>query len=117
MKLDVLNLRNYIQTPESGNVRNNVSNTINNSAMTVPTQIESQRPEKEIPSNDSQKAEAKAAEALKAQTLAQAPVSYKYIRDIKLPFSAPAKLYKLSNGQKVAILEKKVQQFFKRTTT
>lgn len=107
MKLDVLNLRNYIQTPESGNVRNNVSNTINNSAMTVPTQIESQRPEKEIPSNDSQKAEAKAAEALKAQTLAQAPVSYKYIRDIKLPFSAPAKLYKLSNGQKVAILEKK----------
>ena len=106
MKLEVFNNRNYIQTPESGNVRNNVSNTVNNPTMTVPTQIESSRAETAVPSNDSIPSE-KTVEALKAQALTQAPMPYKYIRDIKLAFSAPAKLYKLANGQKVAILEKK----------
>ncbi len=106
MKLEVFNFRNYIQNPESGNVRNNVSNTVNNPSMTVPTQIESPNAGTAIPSNDSKTTE-KAVEALKAQALTQAPMPYKYIRDIKLPFSAPAKLYQLANGQKVAILEKK----------
>ncbi len=106
MKLEVFNFRNYIQNPESGNVRNNVSNTVNNPSMTVPTQIESPNAGTTIPSNDSKTTD-KAVEALKAQALTRAPIPYKYIRDIKLAFSNSAKLYQLANGQKVAILEKK----------
>lgn len=107
MKLNGLNIKNNIQVPEQV-TRNNVSNAIN---MTAPTQIDPQNAEENISSAasnpiDNQMA-SKAAEALKAQTLAQAPVSYSYIRDIKLPFSNNAKLFKLANGQKVAILEKK----------
>ena len=106
MKLEILNYRNYIQTPESGNVRNNVSNTVKSTSVTVPTQIESPDAAVSIPSNDSNNT-AKAVETLKAQALVQAPIPYKYIRDIKLAFSNPAKLYQLANGQRVAILEKK----------
>ena len=106
MKLEVFNNRNYIQTPESGNVRNNVSNTVNNPSTTVPTQIESYPNGTSIPSNDSKTTD-KTVEALKAQALTRVPMPYKYIRDIKLAFSNPAKLYQLANGQKVAILEKK----------
>ena len=106
MKLEVFNNRNYIQTPESGNVRNNVSNTVNNPSTTVPTQIEPYPNGTSIPSNDSKTTD-KTVEALKAQALTRVPMPYKYIRDIKLAFSNPAKLYQLANGQKVAILEKK----------
>lgn len=106
MKLEVFNNRNYIQTPESGNVRNNVSNTVNNPYTTVPTQIEPYPNGTSIPSNDSKTTD-KTVEALKAQALTRVPMPYKYIRDIKLAFSNPAKLYQLANGQKVAILEKK----------
>lgn len=106
MKLEVFNHRNYIQTPESGNVRNNVSNTVNNPSTTVPTQIEPYPNGTSIPSNDSKTTD-KTVEALKAQALTRVPMPYKYIRDIKLAFSNPAKLYQLANGQKVAILEKK----------
>lgn len=100
MMFNGLNIKNNIQSPVQIR-RENVSNAINK---TAPTQIEPQNIEENIPSTDS---ESKAAEALKAGVLAQAPVSYMYIRDIKLPFAGNAKLYKLANGQKVAILEKK----------
>lgn len=112
MKLNGFKLNNNIQVPEQVK-RNNVSNAT--STMTAPTQIDPQRVEGEISSAASNTATCpidnqsgtKAAEALRAQTLAQAPIPYAYIRDIKLPFSNNAKLFKLANGQKVAILEKK----------
>lgn len=107
MKLDGLKLNNNIQTPVQGNVRNNVSNAIENQTLTAPTQIDSQRVEGATSSAASNPINNKAAETLKAQVLAQAPISYAYVRDIKLPFSPPAKLFKLANGQKVAVLEKK----------
>lgn len=107
MKLDGLKLNNNIQTPVQGNVRNNVSNAIENQTLTAPTQIDSQRVEGATSSAASNPINNKAAETLKAQVLAQAPISYSYVRDIKLPFSPPAKLFKLANGQKVAVLEKK----------
>lgn len=106
MKLDGLKLNNNIQTPVQGNVRNNVSNA-ENQTLTAPTQIDSQRVEGATSSAASNPINNKAAETLKAQVLAQAPISYAYVRDIKLPFSPPAKLFKLANGQKVAVLEKK----------
>ena len=107
MELKSYNLNNNIQSSVQV-VRNNVSDAIK---MTAPTQIEPQTREAQIPSaastpNDNS-LNIKAAESLKAQTLAQAPVSYTFVRDIKLPFSKNAKLYKLANGQKVVILEKK----------
>ena len=108
MKLDVLNLKNNIQTPAQGNVRNNVSNAIEQQTPTAPTQTDSQRVENTGSSAASNPiANQKAAETLKAQVLAQAPISYTYVRDIKLPFTNSAKLFKLANGQQVAILEKK----------
>lgn len=104
MNLNGLNLKNNIQTPVQV-TRNNVSNAI---SQTAPTQIDPQQIEGDISSAASNPiANAKAAEALKAQTLAQAPVSYRFIRDIKLPFSNNAKLFQLANGQKVVVLEKK----------
>ena len=107
MELKSYNLNNNIQSSVQV-VRNNVSDAIK---MTAPTQIEPQTREAQIPSaastpNDNS-LNIKAAESLKAQTLAQAPVSYTFVRDIKLPFSKNAKLFKLANGQKVVILEKK----------
>lgn len=107
MKLNGLYLNNNFQTPDSGNVRNNVSNAINNPTMTVPTQISPQSIEENIPSNDSKEIDSKASETLKAQVLSQAPISYRFVRDINLPFANKARLFKLANGQKVVILEKK----------
>lgn len=107
MKLNGLYLNNNFQTPESGNVRNNVSNAATNPIMTVPTQIDSQNLEGNISSNASTRIDTKASETLKAQVLSQAPIPYTYVRDINLPFSNKAKLYRLANGQKVAILGKK----------
>lgn len=107
MKLNGLYLNNNFQTPESGNVRNNVSNAATNPIMTVPTQIDSQNLEGNISSNASKEIDAKASETLKAQVLSQAPIPYTFVRDINLPFSNKAHLFKLANGQKVAILEKK----------
>lgn len=107
MNLNGLNLKNNIQTPVQV-TRNNVSNAIN---PTAPTQIDPEPVEGDISSAASNPIgntnQTQAAEALKAQMLAQAPVSYRYIRDIKLPFSDNAKLFQLANGQKVVILEKK----------
>ncbi len=103
MELKSYNLNNNIQSSVQV-VRNNVSDAIK---MTAPTQIEPQNREVQIPSAASDQTNIKAAEALKAQNLAQAPVSYTFVRDIKLPFSKNAKLFKLANGQKVVILEKK----------
>ena len=103
MELKSYNLNNNIQSSVQV-VRNNVSDAIK---MTAPTQIEPQNREAQIPSAASDQTNIKAAEALKAQNLAQAPVSYTFVRDIKLPFSKNAKLFKLANGQKVVILEKK----------
>src|SRR5574344_221697 len=100
--------KNNIQMPEQKVVRNNVSNSINGKIETAPTQTE---PEDKQVNGSSAASDpinsAKQVEALKAQTLAQAPISYSFIRDIKLPFSNNAKLYKLANGQKVVVLEKK----------
>lgn len=107
MKLNGLYLNNNIQTPESGSVRNNVSNAVSNPIMTVPTQIDSQNIEGNISSNASNQTDTKASETLKAQVLSQAPISYTFLRDIHLPFANNAKLFKLANGQKVAVLEKK----------
>lgn len=107
MKLSSLNLQNNIQKPVQPTARNNVSNAIENQTMTAPTQTDSQRVESNVSSAASNPIEKKPVETLKAQMLAQAPISYTFIRDIKLPFSNNAKLYKLANGQKVAILEKK----------
>ena len=45
--------------------------------------------------------------AIKSQLGVKTPISYTFIRDIEMPYSEPAKLYKLANGQKVAILHKK----------
>ena len=109
MKLDGLNLNSFIQTPVQANVRNNVSNALENDVPeTAPTQIDSCDAGRNIPSAASNPIDnKKASETLKAQVLAQAPISYTYIRDIKLPFSNNAKLFRLANGQKVVILEKK----------
>lgn len=46
-------------------------------------------------------------QAIKAQLSVSMPISYTFIKDIKIPYSEPAKFYKLSNGQKVVILPKK----------
>ena len=45
--------------------------------------------------------------AIKSQLGVKTPISYTFIRDIEMPYAEPAKLYKLANGQKVAILHKK----------
>ena len=107
MKLNGYNLKNNIQTPVQVK-RNNVSNTIN---PTVPTQIEPRTVDGEISSAASNTvdntSQTPVVDALKAQILAQAPVSYTFIKEVKLPFSNSVKLFKLANGQKVAILEKK----------
>ena len=92
MELKSYNLNNNIQSSVQV-VRNNVSDAIK---MTAPTQIEPQNREAQIPSAASDQTNIKAAEALKAQNLAQAPVSYTFVRDIKLPFSKNAKLFKLA---------------------
>lgn len=109
MKLDGLNLKNNnLQTPVQSNVRNNVSNAIEKQSPTAPAQMDSQRVEGTVSSAASNPINnTKAAETLKAQVLAQAPIPYAYVRDIKLPFSSPARLFKLANGQQVAVLEKK----------
>ena len=109
MKLDGLNIKNNsFQMPEQKNVRNNVSNAIEKKTLTAPTQIETQQIEEKVSSAASNPIQnTKAAETLKAQVLAQAPIPYKYVRDIKLPFSTNAKLFQLANGQKVVVLEKK----------
>lgn len=111
MKLDVVNLKNNFQKPVQANVLNNVSNAANVSKgqdiLTAPTQINPSGIEGGISSAASNPINAQAADALKAQTLAQAPITYKFERDINLAFSNKAKLYTLANGQKVVILEKK----------
>ncbi len=104
MKLSGLNLNNNIQVPEQ--VKSNNASTI--ADMTAPTQTDIKTEDTKVSSAASNSvSNTNATEALKAQTLAQAPVNYTYIREIKLPFSNNAKLFKLANGQKVAILEKK----------
>ena len=45
--------------------------------------------------------------AIKSQLGVSVPIPYSFIRDIKIPYSEPAKYYKLANGQKVIILQKK----------
>ena len=107
MKLNGLNLQNNIQKSVQPTARNNVSNALENQTMTAPTQTDSQRVESNVSSAASNPIENRPVESLKAQLLAQAPISYTFVRDIKLPFSNNAKLYKLANGQRVAILEKK----------
>lgn len=110
MKLNGHYLNNNPQMPvQSSNEqmkRGSVSNAIK---ATVPTQIPPSQAEAEISSTASNPSTANEtlANSLKGQSLAQAPISYSYTRDIKLPFSNNAKLFKLANGQKVAILEKK----------
>lgn len=102
--LDVINskYKKYnLQSPVQVK-RDNVANAIN---MTAPTQIEPHRIEGEISSAASDSS--KQTEALKAQALAQVPVSYTYVRDLNLPFSNKAKLFKLATGQQVVVLEKK----------
>ena len=106
MKLDVINLKNNFNMPAQAEVRHNVSNAIEKKTMPVPTQTVPTQSKVTDPSTAST-SNTQATEALKAQTLAQAPISYNFIREIKLPYSNTAKLYKLANGQKVAILEKK----------
>ena len=49
----------------------------------------------------------KAADAIKAQTTVSSPMQYIFIKDINISFANPAKFYKLANGQKVIILNKK----------
>ena len=109
MKLDGVNLKTFIQTPVQANVRNNVSNALEkDTQQTAPTQIDSRDAGGNVSSAASNPINInKASETLKAQVLAQAPISYTYIRDIKLPFSNNAKLFQLANGQKVVVLEKK----------
>lgn len=106
MKLEILNVNNNIQKPVQGS--KNASNAFNK---TAPTQIALAQGKEIIPSAASDKSvnlqNSLAIEAQKAQTLAQAPVSYSFIRDINLPFSNKAKLFRLANGQKVVVLEKK----------
>lgn len=106
MKLEVINSKNYYNASKQAVVRNNVSNAVEkNKTMTAPTQTDSHYSDT-VPSAASTN-NTNSAEALKAQKLATAPISYSFVRDIKLPFSSNAKLYRLANGQKVAILEKK----------
>ncbi len=108
MKLDVVNLKNNFQKPVQANVLSNVSNAVNEQdILTAPTQINPSKVEESISSAASDPINAKAADSLKAQTLAQAPIPYKFERDINLAFSNKAKLYTLANGQKVVVLEKK----------
>ena len=103
MKLSILNLQNnFNKVPVHKNFA--AQNPI---TQTVPTQIETQKTEKNIPSTASQTNGTTAAEALKAQSIAQAPMPYKFIGEIELPFSNNAKYYKMANGQKVVILNKK----------
>lgn len=102
--LDVINskYKKYnLQSPVQVK-RDNVANAIN---MTAPTQIEPHRIEGEISSAASDPS--KQTEALRAQALAQVPVSYTFVRDLNLPFSNKAKLFKLATGQQVVVLEKK----------
>ena len=88
MKLDVLNLKNNFQKPVQANVLSNASNTANEQdILTAPTQINPSKIEESISSAASDPINAKAADSLKAQMLAQAPIPYKYERDINLAFS------------------------------
>jgi len=105
MKLEVINSRNYNSASKQAVVRNNVANAIEKTNMTVPTQTIPH----ETVSIDSSAASTNenVARTLKAQRLAKTPISYSFVRNIKLPFSNNAKLYKLANGQKVVVLEKK----------
>ncbi len=109
MKLDGLNINNFIQTPVQANVRNNVSNALEKEIpQTAPTQTDSRDAGGNVSSAASNPINTnKASETLKAQVLAQAPISYTFIRNINLPFSNSAKLFQLANGQKVVVLEKK----------
>ena len=54
--------------------------------------------------------------AIKSELSVKMPMPYTFIRDINIPYSNPAKFYKLANGQKVIILPKKgstvVQSYF-----
>ena len=45
-------------------------------------------------------------QAIKSELSVNSPISYTAIRDLNIPYSNPAKLYKLANGQKVIILPK-----------
>lgn len=106
MKLNGHYLSNNTQMPVQPTdpqiARSNVSNAIK---PTVPTQIAPPQAGEAVSSTAS--ANETLASTLKGQTFAQAPISYSYVRDIKLPFSDNAKLFKLANGQKIAVLEKK----------
>lgn len=107
MKLEVINSENKYNMPRQASVRNNVSNSLeNNKTMTVPTQTTPYDVKVSVSSTASPQ-DVSSIEALKAQKLAMSPISYSFVREIKLPFSNNAKLYRLANGQKVAILEKK----------
>lgn len=107
MKLEVINSENKYNMPRQAGVHKSVSNVVEtNKTMTVPTQTIPYDAEVDISSTAS-KQNVNTLESLKAQKLAVAPISYSFVRDIKLPFSNSAKLYRLANGQKVAILEKK----------
>ena len=103
MKLSILNLQNnFNKVPVHKNFA--AQNPI---SQTAPTQMKVHDAEPEISSAASQTNGTSAAEALKAQNLAQAPMPYKYIGEIELPFSENAKFYKMANGQKVVLLNKK----------
>ena len=87
--------------------RDNVSAVTN---PTAPTRIDSHGLGDDISSaasNSLKNSTVLPTEALKAQSLAQKPVSYTFIRDVHLPFSNKAKLFKLATGQQVLVLEKK----------
>ncbi|MBS4760232.1 MAG: insulinase family protein [Clostridium sp.] len=103
MKLSILNLQNnFNKVPVHKNFA-----AQNPLSQTAPTQTEAHDVEPKVSSAASQTNGTAAAEALKAQNLAQAPMPYKYIGEIELPFCENAKFYKMANGQKVVILNKK----------
>ena len=51
--------------------------------------------------------------AIKSGLSVKAPMPYSFVRDINVPYSNPAKYYRLANGQKVIILQKPGQTVVK----
>ena len=102
MKLNAYNTQNNIQA----SVQVKQSNVSNTSYLTAPTQTQPQHKEEKVSSAASHST-TNPSEALKAKTLVQMPVSYKFVREIKIPFSNNAKLFQLANGQRVVVVEKK----------
>lgn len=108
MKLNIIKNNNNFQMPEQARAERVSQEVIGTDAhMTAPTQNALKQITTRTSSAASNIVSPNTTQALKAQTLAQAPIPYSYIKDIKLPFANNAKLYRLANGQKVVILEKK----------